>query len=299
MTSTTIQPETLLKELHELWASLAREKNPQGLLRACSMTLFIITEDGQDTAAARRIAGNLMRAHPSRIIIIEVATGARLQGRVFAECHRGAGGNDQICSEGVEIVAGAAQFGELACLAAPLVTPDLPVMMWCRGPRVFSSSDFEPLFALARKIIVDSCSAPDAPLALAAIKRMRAHQQIADLSWTRLTGWREALAHRLEAKAADPAGIRFASIRYGRAAEPCAHYLKYWILRAAPLARIDLEPVSSAEGVHAVSVSCAEAEITVSASEARAARRNETELICEELSIAGPDPVFDDLLSRI
>ncbi len=294
-----MQPETLLKELHELWASLAREKNPQGLLRACSMTLFITAADGEDTAAARRIAGNLMREHPSRVIVIELAPDARLEGRVFAECRQGPGGNQQICSEGIEIAAGAARIGELARLAAPLVTRDLPVMMWCRGPRVFSSSDFEPLFALARKIIVDSCSAPDAALAFAAIRRMRARRRIADLSWTRLTGWREALAYRLEAKAADPAGIRSASIRYGRAAEPCAYYLKHWIRRAAPSARVDLEPVSSAKGVQAISISCAQAEITVSASEARAAERNETELIREELSIAGPDPVFDDLLARM
>src|SRR5215472_10715438 len=178
----TIDPETLLSQLNELWSSLARENKSEGLLRACSMTLLITAESDEDTAQVRRIAGAVMREHPSRAIIIKTARGVSPDGRVFAECRRGWGGSEQICSEGIELVADEAQIDELAHWAAPLVARDVPAMLWCRGPQVFSTTLFEPLFPLARKVIVDSCSASDVPAALAAVKKISAQCRIADLS---------------------------------------------------------------------------------------------------------------------
>ncbi len=46
--STTIQPETILRELAELWVTLGKESDPgqaSGVLRACAMTLIAITEE--------------------------------------------------------------------------------------------------------------------------------------------------------------------------------------------------------------------------------------------------------------
>ena len=65
------------------------------------------------------------------------------------------GRHQQICSEGIEMTADAANLGEVANLLLPLIVPDLPVVLWCRGARFFSTRYFDPLFPLADKIVVD------------------------------------------------------------------------------------------------------------------------------------------------
>ena len=300
LTPGTIETEKLLADLNGLWTTLAGEQ--QGaLLRACSMTLVVTCEGDGDAARVRRMIGVVMREHPSRAILIELKNGALPEGRVFSECHRGAGGSEQICSEGIEIATDPEHLAGIARQIAPLAARDLPVMLWCRGPRVFSSAVFEPLYPIAQRIIVDSCTAQDLATALAGVKKIRAGgRRVADLAWTRLTGWREALAYRLEANAIRAEQIRAAAVRYSSAAaEPCARYLKFWIEGAAPSARVSVEKIAGETGIRAIAVSCARMELNVDLSKPREAERDEAELIHEELSISGADPVFEDLLNRL
>lgn len=292
------ETDRLLADLNALWATLATGQKGV-VLRACSMTLLVTCDDDQDAARVRRTIGVVMREHPSRAILVEIKNGASRDGRVFAECRRGSGGNEQICSEGIEVVMDAEHLVETARRIAPLAARDLPVMLWCRGPRVFSSALFEPLYPIAQRIIVDSCAAEDAATALAGVKKIYAGgHRVGDLAWTRTTGWREALAYRIEANSISAPEIRAGSVRYsGAAAEPCARYLKGWIARAAPSARIELEIIPGETGLRGVAVSCARIALSVDAWEARDANRDEAELIAEELSISGADPVFEDLLT--
>jgi glucose-6-phosphate dehydrogenase assembly protein OpcA len=301
LTEATIQPEKLLAELSELWASLAREKkSATGLVRARSMTLLVTCEDDADAAHAREIVGQVMRRHPARAILIRMQRGKTAASHVFAECSKGPGGNEQICSEGIEVVADAAELSDVARQIGPLAAPDLPVMLWCRGAQVFSSTRLDPLFALAHRIIVDSCLAPDAEAALKRVKKIRGRGgRAGDLAWTRITGWREALAGRFAAKPEEVSQIRAASIRYsGAGVDACALYLKRWIEGAAPQTKIEMERIEGTSGIREVSISAAGREITISAAEARSTGMGETELISEELTITGRDPVFEKLLER-
>ena len=46
-----VAPEKILKELADLWVSTVQEgeeTDRQGVLRACSMTLLVLTETGDD-----------------------------------------------------------------------------------------------------------------------------------------------------------------------------------------------------------------------------------------------------------
>ena len=51
-------------------------------------------------------------------------------------------GNQQICSEGIEMTADAANLGEVAQLLLPLIVPDLPVVLWCRGIAILFDAVF-------------------------------------------------------------------------------------------------------------------------------------------------------------
>ena len=91
------------------------------------------------------------------------------------------------------------------------------MVLWCRGAQRRSShGPLEPLFPLADKIIFDSSHVADADSALQFLRRLRARgSRVADLHWTRLTGWREVLAHLFDDQALQPAEVKAAQVTFG------------------------------------------------------------------------------------
>ena len=316
-----IDPEKILRDLRDLWAQLAKDQGSAGgVLRACSMTLIAVAEhdDVADAELARKTIGVLMHGHPSRAIVLTPREGGDFSGRVFAECWMPFGGQQQICSEGIEITADAEQTDEVARLLVPLIAPDLPVVLWCRGPRAFLDRSLDPLFPLANKIIFNTRAVRHASSAIEFLRRLRKEgskdgRQVADLAWTRLTGWREAVAHLMDAcdegwLAAAGGEVR---LEYG-GGRPGTRtlYFARWIERALPGVNVTLIPVAGGPGVHSVVFAGCGAETYVrlgegSSLEVRTAERSysavlppdsEESLMHEELSILGRDPVFDRVL---
>ncbi len=189
-----IRPEKLLRELDELWVRLGNEQE-SAVLRACSMTLLVITEGAEDEVG--ETIGRLMRGHPSRAIVLRIMPGdaPQLEAAVRAQCWMPFGSRQQICCELIEINMGAASLPDVAPLANSLTAPDLPVAIWLRSPRCLESPGYEPLLRLANKLIVDSACTDDLR---AQVHYIRAHEDqdtaVADLAWTRLTRWRAAIA---------------------------------------------------------------------------------------------------------
>src|SRR5579883_957908 len=311
MSAVAVHPEKVLRDLRELWAELGRDQETSGgVLRACSMTLVVLAEDEQDAEGVRRTLGVLMHDHPSRAIVLRAVEGGPLDARVFAECWMPFGRNQQICSEGIEMSADAANLGDVAHLLVPLLVPDLPVVLWARGPRFFSSRYYDPLFPLADKIIVDSVTAPNARGAIAVLKEMRTRgRRIADLAWTRLTAWRETLAHIFEDCPNKPAQVREVKIAYGGPLTSTILYFGRWIERALPSARVAMEAGASEAGLRAVRLSGEGLDMVVTASggtlEVCSGRQtalsmmpapDEDSLMNEELSILERDRAFESVL---
>jgi glucose-6-phosphate dehydrogenase assembly protein OpcA len=308
MTATTINPEKVLKDMRELWEQLAREQKEAGVLRACAMTLIVIAEDAKDAEQVRQMLGVLMHAHPSRAIVLQATEGAETSARVFAECWMPFGRQQQICSEGIEMTADAAGLGEIASVLVPLVVPDLPVVLWCRGPRFFSTRYFDPLFSLAHKIIVDSETAPNARSAITVLKEIRSRgQRIGDLAWTRLTGWRQAIANLFDDA---PLKLTEVKISYAGPLSTGVLYFSEWIEKCAPSARVSLETVQGEPGICSVvlmekertqSVRRAEGCLIEASTGDRKANSllppaGVDSLVRAELSITGRDAVFDSIM---
>src|SRR5208283_3573655 len=87
-----VHPEKILKDLGELWTSLGEDEKKQGqptVLRACAMTLIVVTDDeDEDALAASQTLVDLMHVHPSRAIVIRVASEpeSEITARVLAQC---------------------------------------------------------------------------------------------------------------------------------------------------------------------------------------------------------------------
>ncbi len=313
MSVVTVQPDKILRDLQELWAQLAVDQaDSGGVLRACAMTLVIAAESAPDAEQSRRTAGVLMHNHPSRTVILR-PDGEALDARIFAECWRPLGKSQQICSEGIEITVGQGGFSEVAKFLVPLRVPDLPVVLWCRGPKALEPGPLEPLFALADKIIFDSAGVNDSDSALQFLRKLRARgMRVADLHWTRLTGWREVLAHLVDDGAIDPAEVKGARVVFGGpSVTTCARYFAAWIRSALPRVRVTMEHGDGPPGLRSVTLAGASDSLTISAGSDHCVQvsgcgrqyrsllpsTSEEALMQEELSILGPDPVYERVLS--
>src|SRR5262249_29835772 len=120
MATTTVNPEKILRDLRELWVDLGKHQEvPGGVLRACSMTLVTVADSSagasvNDLESVHQLIGILVHQHPSRAIVVAPQEGADLSARVFSECWMPYHSRQQICAEGIEIVADSQQMDEVA-----------------------------------------------------------------------------------------------------------------------------------------------------------------------------------------
>ncbi len=318
-----VEPEKVLRDLRDLWTQLGSDqKESGGVLRACAMTLLVVTE-GEDAAQqVRRILGGVMHAHPCRAIVLRLSPGAALEARVFAECWLSSGSQTQICAEGIELTVDATRLEEAAHLALPLIVPDLPVVLWLHGGIAFADTlTANPLLKLAQKVIVDSGGAADVDSGIAAIRALHSPvRRVADLAWTRLTGWRESVANAFTCNRS--LVIASVQIRHAGAASTSVLYFKRWIERAIPSAVVKLEPVTiepapgaqkGGDALRAVILAGQGDAVTVELSgggaiEVRVGEKHartplpstsDEALMREELSIPDVDPVFEAVLEAL
>jgi len=320
--ATPVQPERILRDLQQLWAQMAVDQaDSGGVLRACAMTLVAVAENASDADRVRQTVGVLMHNHPSRAVILHPGgNAAELDARIFAECWKPFGKSQQICSEGIEITAGQGGFSEVAKFLVPLRVPDLPVVLWCRGTQVLTSGaeqgPFDPLFPLADKIIFDTSQVADADSALQFLRRLRGRgRRVADLHWTRLTGWREVLAHLFDDHALRPDELKSAQVTFGGpSVTTCARYFAAWIRTSLPAVKVGIAADVAKDvpaGIRSVTLSTASDHLSITLGGDRCLEvsgcgrhyrsllpsASEDSLMQEELGILGPDPVYERALS--
>jgi glucose-6-phosphate dehydrogenase assembly protein OpcA len=310
-------PEKILKDLHALWTSLADETQTNGVLRACALTVIVLTEEPAGAADTSETLARLMRDHPNRAIVVRV-DGSPLDYHVTAQCWMPFGQHRQICCEQIEIAAADASLPDAVPVLLAIAAPDLPVAVWCRSPRLAGLSALDPLFARADMVLLDSRGFGDTHAALDLLARESAQirGRLADLAWAAITRWREIVAEIFEDPARRdliPRVSRLRVLHSAGAVPPTAYYLAAWILSA--LGRQDVEIqfealASSAGGIEGIvlgsetdTVSILRVEGTAILIEigplkscTAAPRLDQAELLGSELSITGRDPVFDRVL---
>jgi glucose-6-phosphate dehydrogenase assembly protein OpcA len=236
----TVAPEKILKELAALWVQQGAEQGKEGgagVLRACSMTLVVVAEESEEPAALGETIASLMPEHPARAILIRLrGAGERaLSERVYQQCWKPFGQRQQICCEQIELTASDAALGDLPSVLLPLVVSDLPVILWCRSPRLTQLAEFYDIARVASKVVADSAAfanATDAIVQLADAQRRGL--VMGDLAWTRGTRWRETLARVFENREylARLHEISDVKVWFGRGFETAAWYLGAWAWNA-------------------------------------------------------------------
>jgi len=320
MSATVVKPEKLLKDLSGLWVQLGKEETEgsdrsAGVLRAVTMTFLLGVDEGEDEVAAGEALAQLMHEHPSRAIVLKLRKddGAVIEGRAFAQCWMPFGRRQQICCEQIELSAGGAAFEDIASLLRGLIAPDLPVVFWCRCGRLFEHPSFATLAGMADKVIVDSRNLPNPKAGLRFL-----HQQLAaghlygDLSWTRLTRWRETVANvfeRMDCKEFFNQ-LNRAVIEYAHCPEPqAAYYLSGWLksvlgakfpvdcIHVESGAKWQIKKIRFETALTDVEIDRSEKGIVETHIQHFSARTvfeelDEARLVREELAILGRDPIF-------
>src|SRR5690606_15620201 len=198
-------------------------------------------------------AGNdASREHPMRVIVLITGEGeAHLDAQIRV-------GGDAGASEVVVLRA----FGDAASNEESLVTglllPDAPVVAWWpeEAPTDAAAS---PLGRIAQRRITDAATSPDVRDRLALLGKTHAPGDT-DLSWTRLTHWREQLAAVLD----QPPYERVTAVEVrGAAASPSTALLAAWLRMAldVPVSWSYEDPEHWQEGIKSVRLSRASGDI--------------------------------------
>ena len=322
--TTAVQPEKILKELQALWVDLGKQNSGEaaaGVLRACSMTLIVVTDGPADADDVGETLGLLMRENPSRAIVLRIVDGGepKIEARVFAQCWMPFGRRQQICCEQIEVNATVSRLADAYSAMLGLTVPDLPVILWLRSAKLLMSGDCENVLPIARTIIIDSSTMPDAEGVLKRVASQRAAGwRIKDLAWARITRWRETVSQVFEDPRARASVKDIAEIAIGHSGvtPPAkARYMAAWLSARLPKATCSFVPEqeSFAGGMQSVTlrgggfeaslkrVEADTVEVRVGAMASRVIfpDLSDHELLREELSILGRDPTFEQVLKLV
>lgn len=313
-----VEPDRILKDLRHLWRDLAKQEESD-ILRACAMTLIVVSNAADDAQATGETVAALMHEHPSRLILVTVRTDrtTTLDGRVSAQCWRPFGSRQQICCEQIEIDASAATLDDAAAIIGGLIVPDLPSVLYCRGDDLWRLPEFAALLPLAGKVILDSSATEDSTRVLSDLTSLPSKIRRADLTWSRLTPIREAVMNIFDDSSRRRSAYDLSEIRimYKAREEPAAvYYLAGWFMHVLGTNI----PVKIAAGVGPeygciahIALWGKDLEATVEVVDAGAIETkvngelaqvsvlpvcSEYEALRQELGIAGRDRVFEDVL---
>ncbi len=203
------------RELNDLWKQLAEDANgqkQQAVTRTCVLNLIIVTGGGRAAEHATETVARLTARHPNRAFVISAAPNARkdvLDAWVQTHCQMPSPGRPQVCGEQITIEARGTAVDRVAGTLLPLLVPDVPVMLWWPRGEPAGDPRFLKFADIVDRVIVDSATfaAPEAGLArMAALLdhdggQSGAGTTISDLSWSRLTPWRELIAQFFDAPA--------------------------------------------------------------------------------------------------
>ncbi len=306
--STAVRPDKLLAELNKFAKPVAEGGVPA--LRACSMTLVVIVDDEDNAADLSETLMVLMKAHPSRTIVVRLRDGHdELEGHASAQCWKPVGHAQEICCEQIELTASVNRLADIPSIVEPLRVPDLPSVVWFRSSLISRAPDLSGVLALGRKVIVDSSRVGSPSFADLRILSASGYA-VGDLAWTRLTALRQLVAQLLEHR--DLTTVKNVIIEHcGAEAGAEAKYLQAWLRASLPAASVDFEKNGEPgtgkirrlrmdpDIAVTVNDSCADYASGALKQRANLSSGSEHGLLNEELSIMKRDSVFEKALQRM
>lgn len=193
-----VNAHTIELRLADIWREEQQEDEERAVTRAALWNVVAHTWNGEQHARASEVLGRASASVPQRTIVIRADPEGKadMASWISANCHLIGGGNQQVCSEQVDILATGERVHHVPPLVASLLLPDMPVAVWWLGHLPREHDEYvETLLEHADRLIVDSAqfgSASDFEL----VSRIAESTTTApaDLNWARIEEWRAATA---------------------------------------------------------------------------------------------------------
>ena len=192
-----VNAHTIEKRLADIWRE-EQETEERPVTRAALWNVVAHTWDGEQQGRASSVLGRASASVPQRTIVIRANPKGEgeMSSWISANCHLIGGGDQQVCSEEVSIVAAGERVNHIPPLVDSLLLPDMPVAVWWLGHLPREHDEYvEALLQHADRLIVDSAQFASASdfdhVARIAESTTTAP---ADLNWARIEEWRAATA---------------------------------------------------------------------------------------------------------
>ena len=212
----------------------------RGEARTQLLDLVVLADDPREAQRMARLLEQLPGNRPSRAIIALAAHGARkLDAAADVVTTPSPSGAGELRCELVTLAAGD-DGAALPSLIASLLLPDLPVFLLLR----LDPERWEPLvkacWSFASRVVVDSTGERSGLHSLPGLLAREPKRSVTDLSWSKLTGWRELVARLFDPPRATRALARLDQITVTHAgrSQAQARLLAAWIL-----SRTDRHPI--------------------------------------------------------
>jgi len=198
-----VEPAAIESELEKLWIAMPRTGETAAsasmTMRAVMANLVAVGSSDRETSAAREVIGNIIGRNPCRVILITSEPDIdppELVAEVAIICQESETCQRCVYCDQIRLAARGIMADNLPSLAASLLAPDLPVVVWWPKPP-FDRKDFLLFAKQAERIIVDSVGYTEDDLrALARFVEQSRQMGVAvsDLNWGRLTPYRQLFA---------------------------------------------------------------------------------------------------------
>jgi len=264
-------------EVEHALANLTRQARPttdqappHPIPRARVTNLVVRANQVGDLGSALDELSHLAHCHPLRAIVVRGGTGAPpigLDASATIECVPKSGTPSAVCLERILLTLSDAASAHLSSVVAPLLIPDLPVVLWWLGGVPCPD---DSLVEMSGNLIVDSdaLGVPALPRLERLVGAIAGRVNVRDLAWTALEPIRDILAELFDPPEARPYqfGIDSLHLTFTAAAQP--RLLLGWLASRLgwEVARSEVGTEDSAGRFHFTSVSGpVEALVTVTA----------------------------------
>jgi glucose-6-phosphate dehydrogenase assembly protein OpcA len=204
----------------------------RGEARTQLLDLVVLTDEPREAERMTKLLEQLPGNRPSRAIIALAAHGPKqLEASAEVVTTRSPSGDGELRCELVHLSVGD-EGAALPSLIAGLLLPDLPVFVLLR----LDPERWVPLvracWSFATRFVVDSTGEKSGLHSLPKLLAREPHLSVTDLSWTKLTGWRELVARLFDPPKAARALTRLDRIEITHAGRSQAQsrLLAAWVL---------------------------------------------------------------------
>ena len=181
--------------VRRLWTDAAADGNT-GVLRASVLNLAVMLDEATQLEEVFETLGELANSHPARAIILAPKASlskGQIRTEVSIQCSFLPGYSRHVCTERIVIFASPDAMPALAQTVEALFMDELRRFLWWRCATPPSGALFERLAAKVDHVMIDSRRLPSHPNPFGLIADFETCS-LRDLSWSRLTPWRDILA---------------------------------------------------------------------------------------------------------